>query len=171
MEIYSTIDGVVTIRIRQRIPLVRVITSGGGTWYIDKDGYILPASRKFAPHILVASGDFNMGHQLRETMCLNEVKDKDFYKPWIDVLTVTNYINKVDFLKAQIVQIYLNSKNIIELIPRVGAHQIILGDASDLENKFFKLEVFYKEGLKKEGWNKYQKIDLRFNNQVICTKR
>ncbi len=171
VEIYSTVNGVITIKIRQRIPVVRVITSGGVTWYIDKDGYILPASRKFVPHILVASGDFNMGNQLRETLCLNEVKDKDFYKAWFDVLNVANYIDNVDFLKAQIVQIYLNSNKIIELIPRVGAHQIILGDASDLENKFFKLEVFYKEGLKKEGWNKYQKIDLRFNNQVICTKR
>jgi cell division protein FtsQ len=171
VEIFSTVDGVITIKIRQRIPVVRVITSGGATYYIDKDGYIMPASRKFAPHILVASGDFNMGNQLKETMCLNEIEDKNFYKPWFDVLTLAKYINKIDFLKAQIVQLYLNSKKLFELIPRVGAHQIILGDASDLENKFFKLEVFYKEGLKKEGWNKYQKIDLRFKNQVICTKR
>ena len=171
VEIFSTVDGVMTIKIKQRIPVVRVITSDGTTYYIDKDGYILPASRKFSPHILVASGDFNMGNQLKETLCLNEIEDKEYYKPWFDVLTLAKYINKVDFLKAQIVQMYLNSKKVFELIPRVGAHQIILGDASDLENKFFKLEVFYKEGLKKEGWNKYQKIDLRFKNQVICTKR
>ena len=171
VEIFSTVDGVMTIKIKQRIPVVRVITSDGTTYYIDKDGYILPSSRKFSPHILVASGEFNMGNQLRETMCLNEIKDKEYYKPWFDVLTLAKYINKADFLKAQIVQMYLNSKKVFELIPRVGAHQIILGDASDLENKFFKLEVFYKEGLKKEGWNKYQKIDLRFKNQVICTKR
>lgn len=171
VEIYSTIDGVITIKIRQRIPVVRIITTGGATYYIDKDGYILPASTKFAPHILVASGDFNMGNQLRESMCLNKVEDKEFYKSWYDVLAIAKYINGVDFLKAQIVQLYLNSKKVFELIPRVGAHQIILGDSSELEHKFFKLEVFYKEGLKKEGWNKYQKIDLRFKNQVICTKR
>jgi cell division protein FtsQ len=171
VEVFFTVDGVMNIRIRQRIPVVRIITDVGATYYIDKDGYILPASRKFAPHVLVASGDFNMGDQLRKTMCLNDLKDRDFYKSWTEALELAKYINNDDFLTSQIVQIYLNSKEIFELIPRVGAHQIIIGDASDLENKFFKLEVLYKEGLNNEGWNKYQKIDLRFKNQIICTKR
>ena len=171
VDVFFTVDGVMTIRIKQRIPVVRIITSGGATYYIDKDGYILPASRKFAPHILVANGDFNMGEQLRESMNLNEIKDKDFYKQWFDVLELAKYIENDDFLKSQVVQVYLNSKKIFELIPRVGAHQIIIGDATDLDSKFFKLEVLYKEGLKSEGWNKYQKIDLRFKNQIICTKK
>ncbi len=171
VEIYTTIDGVLTIKIMQRKPIIRIITSGGSTWYIDKDGFILPASRKFVPHILVANGDFNMGNQLRETLSLSEVEDKVFYKSWFDALTLAKFINEDDFLSAQVVQLYLNSKNNFEIIPRVGAHQIVLGDASELKNKFFKLEVFYKEGLKNIGWNKYQKIDLRFKNQIICTKR
>jgi len=171
VEIFSTVDGILTIRIKQRIPVVRIITSGGSTWYIDNDGYILPASRKFTPFILVANGDFNMGTQLRETMSLGKVSDKKFYKPWNDVLALVRYINSNDFLKAQVVQIYLNSKNEFEMIPRVGAHQIIIGDTSDLESKFEKLELFYREGLRNVGWNKYQKIDLRFKNQVVCSKR
>jgi len=171
VDIFTTMNGTLTIKIRQRIPQIRIITSGGGTWYMDKDGFIMPASRKFSPHILVANGDFNMGNQLRETMSLNDVKDKRFYKPWFDALILGRYINNDDFLKAQVVQLYLNSKNEFELIPRVGAHQIILGDASDLENKFYKLNIFYREGLNNVGWNKYQKIDLRFKNQIICSKR
>lgn len=171
VEIFTTVDGILNIKIRQRIPVIRIITSGGSTWYMDKDGYVFPGNRKFTPHILVASGDFNMGNQLRESMCLHETSDRTFYKPWFDALTLAEYINNNDFLKAQIVQLYLNSGNQFEIIPRVGAHQIILGDASDLDNKFFKLEVFYKEGLNVIGWNKYQKIDLRFKNQVVCSKR
>lgn len=171
VEIFTTVDGLLNIKIRQRIPVIRIITSGGSTWYIDKEGYVFPGSRKFSPHILVASGDFNMGNQLRDKMCLHETTDMNYYKPWFDALSLAGYINNNDFLKAQIVQLYLNSKNQFELIPRVGAHQIILGDVSDLDNKFFKLEVFYREGLNVEGWNKYQKIDLRFKNQVVCSKR
>ena len=171
VDVFFTLDGVMTIRIRQRVPVVRIITSGGTTYYIDKDGYILQGSRKFSPHLLVANGDFNMGDQLRKTMCIDSISDKDFYKPWSDVLKLAQYINADDFLKSQVVQVYLDSKNVFELIPRVGAHQIVIGDASDLEAKFFKLEVLYREGLNSEGWNKYKKIDLRFKNQIICTKK
>jgi cell division protein FtsQ len=171
VDVFFTVDGIMTIRIKQRAPVVRILSSGGATYYIDKDGYILPASRKFSPYLLVASGNFNMGDQLRNTMHLGDVTDNDFYKPWFDILKLVDYINDDDFLKAQVVQVYLDSHGIFELIPRVGAHQIVIGDASDLESKFFKLDVLYKEGLNSEGWNKYKKIDLRFKNQIICTKR
>jgi cell division protein FtsQ len=138
---------------------------------MDSEGFAMPASRKYTPHILVANGDFNMGNQLTASMSLGKVSDTKFYKPWKDALALALYINEDDFLRAQILQIYLNSKNEFELIPRIGAHQIILGDASGLEGKFFKLEVFYREGLRNVGWNNYQKIDLRFKNQVVCSKR
>jgi hypothetical protein len=30
---------------------------------------------------------------------------------------------------------------------------------------------FYREGLDKEGWDIYRTIDVRFDDQVVCTKR
>ncbi len=41
---------------------------------------------------------------------------------------------------------------------------------SDLAVKFRKLKILYNEGLKYEGWNNYEKINLKYKNQVICTK-
>jgi cell division protein FtsQ len=65
----------------------------------------------------------------------------------------------------------INSMGQIELIPLAGEHLIILGDTSDIEGKMKRLELFYEEGLNKTGWDKYSKIDLSYNNQVVCTKR
>jgi cell division protein FtsQ len=81
------------------------------------------------------------------------------------------YISEDKFLSSQIVQIYYNGSGDFELIPRVGAHQIIFGDIKDYQLKFMKLKVLYEEGLKYEGWNKYVMINLKYKNQVICTKR
>ena len=53
----------------------------------------------------------------------------------------------------------------------MGSHKIILGSAHDLEKKFEKLKVFYRKGLEKVGWDRYQTINLKFENQVVCTKR
>ena len=59
----------------------------------------------------------------------------------------------------------------IVLVPRIGNHIIEIGKADNLEKKLAKLEEFYKEGLSKVGWNKYNKINIEFDKQVICTKK
>ena len=82
-----------------------------------------------------------------------------------------NFFSKILQNINPIVQIYVDEKNNVELIPRVGNHNIILGDASDLENKLEKLMIFYKKGLSKTGWNEYSTINLKYKNQIVCTKR
>jgi cell division protein FtsQ len=171
IEVYTTLDGIMNVRVRQRTPVVRVIASNGAGYYLDEDGYIMPSSRKFSPYLLVANGSFFVGDQFRRVACLDSIPDKKFYRPWFELLELADFINDDSFWSAQIVQLYLNSNQDFEIIPRVGAHQIILGKAEGYETKFSNLEILYDEGLKKEGWNNYQKIDLRFKNQVICTKR
>jgi cell division protein FtsQ len=66
---------------------------------------------------------------------------------------------------------YIHKDHEIELIPRVGAHIIHFGDISDYKYKFFKLKAIYEKGFNALGWNKYEHINLKFSNQVICTKR
>ena len=35
-----------------------------------------------------------------------------------------------------------------------------------------KLKTFYTEGLNKtDGWNKYSTINIKYKNQVVCTKK
>jgi len=171
IEVYTTVDGVLNIRVKQRTPVVRVIASNGAGYYLDEDGYIIPANRKYTPFLLVANGSFFVGDQFKRVACLDSIPDKKFYKPWFEVLELADFINGDSFWSAQIVQLYLNSRHDFEIIPRVGAHQIILGKAEGYESKLSNLKILYSEGLNKEGWNNYQKIDLRFKNQVICTKR
>ncbi len=171
IEVYTTLDGVLNIRVIQRTPVVRVIASNGAGYYLDKHGYIMPASRKYSPYLLVANGSFFVGDQFKQASCLDSIPNKKFYKPWFELLELADFINGDSFWSSQIVQLYLNSNHDFEIIPRVGAHQIILGKAEGYESKFSNLEILYEEGLKTEGWNNYKKIDLRFKNQVICTKR
>jgi len=39
------------------------------------------------------------------------------------------------------------------------------------EKKLRNLELLYEQGLSRYGWNTYQTINLKYTNQVICTKR
>ena len=51
---------------------------------------------------------------------------------------------------------------------RVGSHKILLGESENIEDKLNRLEVFYKETIGKQNWNKYTTLDLRFKDQVVC---
>jgi cell division protein FtsQ len=82
---------------------------------------------------------------------------------------LSQYIDKNDFLKAQIEQIYLNDEKEFELIPKIGNNTILFGDTEDMKEKFEKLIVFYRKGLNTIGWNKYKFINLKFKNQIVCS--
>jgi cell division protein FtsQ len=84
---------------------------------------------------------------------------------------MVKYINRNDFLKAQIQEIYINRKNEFELIPTMGDHRIIFGDIENMEGKFKKLLVFYEDGLRNMNWNRFSTINIKYKNQIVCTKK
>ena len=101
-----------------------------------------------------------------------EIKAKGVHIPIIkDIYNLASYINKDDFWKAQFQQIYVNENFEFELIPIVGDFNIIFGDISNIEKKFEKLKLMYKTGFNNEGWNKYKTINLKYKNQIVCTKK
>jgi len=171
IDIYTTMQGSLTVRVTQREPVVRIFTGESRSYYLDKEGNIMPESRKFAPFVLVANGYFPGGTDLEKSGNINNVSNKNKYKAWFDVLELVKNINKDDFWKSQIVQVYLNRNGKFELVPRVGAHLILLGEISEMEEKLDKLKILYMKGFPFEGWNNYEKIDLRYKNQIVCTKR
>ncbi len=171
VNIYVTMQGSLTVKAIQREPVVRIFTGESRSYYLDAEGYIMPESRRFTPFVLVANGYFPGGNEISNAGHIDNIQNKKKYKAWFDVLELVKYINKDDFWRSQVVQIYFNRQGKFELIPRVGAHMIILGDVTDMEEKLNKLRSLYLKGFPVEGWNTYEKIDLRYKNQVVCTKR
>ena len=88
----------------------------------------------------------------------------------INLYKLSTYITEDKFLKSQIEQIYVDPNGEFELIPRIGNHIILVGGAENLEDKFERLFVFYKYGLSKTGWSKYNIINIKFKNQIVCSK-
>ena len=46
-----------------------------------------------------------------------------------------------------------------------------MGNASDFENKFAKLKLFYREVMPKRGWNAIDTISVKWNHQIVATRR
>jgi cell division protein FtsQ len=158
-EVSCDVSGRMEIQLEQSIPLVRIMPEGREGFYLDTEGDILPLSKQFVPYIFLVSGfispaDNNTGaEQLQE------------------IFSFCSYVTEHPFWSEQLVQLYVNRKGEYELIPRVGAHQILLGSMEQWELKLRNLELLYRQGLSLYGWNSYSLINLKYTNQVICTKR
>lgn len=151
VDCYITSSGGVNIDVWQREPLFRVC--GLYNYYVDVEGKILPLSRNFTMYVPVVSGSVN------KQFATSKLKD------------FVLFLRNNEFWNAQVVQIDVDADSAIVLIPRVGDHEIYLGDLENYEEKLHRLKVFYVEGLNKVGWGDYQRISLKFKNQVVCTKK
>ena len=170
---YSSPDGSLFVEITQRQPILRIINSDQKSYYIDNEGYLIPFSTIQTPNVLVATGNIkeNFNPDLikyNHVSQFNVTKKRNILS---DLYEFANFINSDLFWKSQFEQVYVNKKEELELIPRVGAHIIILGNTDDYENKLSKLMTLYNKGLNNIGWNEYETINLKYKNQVICSKR
>jgi cell division protein FtsQ len=172
-EAYISEPGILHVDIRQKTPFVRISNRMGQAYYLDKHGNIIPLSYNFSPFVLVANGNISEPFRVGQTLNIFDVKHDSLplaRKTIYDVYRLVSFINADKFWNAQIEQVYVNSKYEFELIPRVGSQVIELGDTDNLEEKFENLKLLYLEGFNKIGWNKYERISLKYKNQVVCTK-
>ena len=174
-EVFASVNGEVRICATQRQPIARLFTLSGETYYIDRDGKLMPWSSSYTANVVMANGFINesYGNWYRYTM-----KDIEAsaplreYSVLDDIYRISDFIGKDSCRKALIGQIYVNSAKEYELIPNIGTFRIVIGDSNDLEEKFNKLTVFCRDGLRNTGaWNEYSVINLKFKNQIVCTKR
>lgn len=167
-EVFTDLKGNVTIDIVQRNPIARVFLANGKSGYIDEWGKWMNLSKKFTARVIVISGFLPNWNGEINTNSNLEIENKN---PWNQAYLVTQAIKSDEFLTSQFEQIYVESNGDFVLIPRVGRHSILLGNTEQLDKKFEKLKLFYKDGIAKVDWNKYKQIDLRYKDQIVCTKR
>lgn len=170
-DVYSDFSGQVYIKLKQRNPIMRVITKNNTHYYIDDECKLMPVSNNYSANVPVVSGEitndfFTPGYK-PHTFNDSITGDVDLH----GLFRFVNYINAHELWQAQIEQIYINNNMEIELVPRVGNHIIILGNLENFKYKLGKLEAMYKKGLAQTDWNIYSTINLKYSNQVICKKR
>lgn len=172
-NVHRNFDGVLNIEIQQRTPIMRIVDKNRESYYIDKEGALMPLSNKYAAHVLVVSGNMKEPYAQRRHLDLmdpSSLTEENKGTRLFDLFELAKYIQGDDFWNAQIEQIYVG-KNGVELVPRVGTHIIQFGSIENYKIKFRNLVALYDQGLTKVGWNKYKTINLKYHNQVICTKR
>lgn len=161
-KVFTDMNGALHIHIEQREPIIRILNNKGESYYLDRTGMKMPLSPLFTARVAVASGNiFESG------------PGSDSLSSYVgrSLLKIATYVDKDAFWKAQIEQIFVNTQSEFDLVPKVGNHIIHFGNASDLDQKFGKLKLFYTEALNLLGWELYSEIDVRYKGQIVCKKR
>lgn len=152
VEAYKTPSGIIKLEVTQKIPILRIM-GVRGNYYVDNHGTTMPISRRYVARVPIATGYVE-----------KELAVTDLYK-------FALFLQGNEFWNDQIEQIYVHPDNDVELIPRVGNHRIMLGSLDGFEEKLANLRLFYEQAIPKVGWEKYSMINLKYKNQIVCTKK
>lgn len=170
-QVFLTVDGLMHVKLEQRNPVLRIMNTNGESYYVDESGRFMPVSDKYSANVVVANGMIDARYSNKAIELKEFAPDDTSNKNQIteQLFAVAKYLQSDTTLNALIEQIYVNGNNEMEMIPRIGNHVILFGDAGDMREKFEKLKIFYIKGLNKVGWTNYETINLKFKNQVVTT--
>ena len=149
-EVFVTIDGVLKAVVKQKTPIVRVF-DGKRSFYIDYKGNTMPLSANFTARVPLVLGVIRKQN--------SEALAELFRKIYDDA-----------FLKKNIIAIQIMPSGSLKMLNRNFDYQIDFGGAKNVDAKFRNYKAFFQKAVVDSSLYKYRKIDLRFTQQVICTK-
>lgn len=144
--------GILTVKVKHRKPVVRVMAESGN-YYLDKFGEKIPISANYTANVLVVTG-----------YCSEEYAKKE-------LLPFVLYIEKDLFWASQIEQVHIEKNGDVILTPLVGDQIIELGYLNNYQEKLRNMKAFYNQVLANNNWDKYEKVSLKYKNQVVAKKR
>lgn len=159
-ELFSDLKGNLIVKVELRRPVARIVQSHGPDAYIAEDGTVMPVSDKFTSRVILVSGDF-----VPKFVSADNIRDLEEGK---QLMTLLKTIRDDAFWRAQIAQVDMNGKGRLVLYPQVGDEILEFGELADLDVKFRKLKIFYKEIFPRVGWNKYDRINVEYKDQIVA---
>lgn len=148
-QVYVTVNGTVKADVEQKTPIARVNTAE--SFYIDDEGNYMPLSSNYSARVPLVTG-FIKRNDLKEAY------------------TVAKKIKNDDFLLKNVVEIHQGANKDMYLKLRQCNFIVKLGEVNSLDKKINNLKAFYQKNLHDKTLNEYSKVNLQFDNQVVCTK-
>ncbi len=158
-EVFKDLKDHLIIKATQNKPIARIIGNGKNA-YIGENGNLLPVSPKYTARVPVITGN-GTKHLLE----LENVMEDEYAKGIYDLV---QFINKESFWTMQIGEIVLERNQHVVMYPQVGDQRLEFGLPTDIEKKFSKLRIFFKQIMPTKGWNAYDRVNVAFKDQIIC---
>jgi len=159
-ELYGDLKGNLLVNVELRRPIARIVQEDAPDAYIAEDGVMMSVSEKYTSRVMLISGSFVKG--LLESEDLNKTEEGK------QLLAMIEFIRDSEFWKAQIAQLDIDAAGKITIYPQITGQRVEFGKPENIEAKFRKLMIFYKEILPQRGWTRYERVNLEYEGQVIA---
>lgn len=148
-QVYLTVDGTLGAKIEQRKPIGRV--SASPDYYLDEDGKHMPLSEVYSARVPLITG----------------ISENDFN----ELTSLLIKINEDEFMKKSVVGLDRKKEGDIALELRKTNLKVLFGKPENINEKFQNFKAFYKKTKEDSTLFGYNMVNLKFENQVIATKK
>jgi cell division protein FtsQ len=149
-QVFVSVDGVLKAFVKEKKPIARVFNDES-TYYIDYQGNTMPLSNTNTARVPLVLGSISAKNRKQLTKVLKLIYDDPF-------------------LKKNIIGLELDNNDDLQMKNRNYNFQIEFGKMVHIEKKFKNYKAFFQKVVLDSTLNKYKKINLRFNHQVVCSK-
>jgi len=157
-QLYFDNQSMLHVRLQERVPIARVFARNGQSFYLDSNAQTLPLSDQ----VVIECPVFNGLHV--------SAKGKPDSLQAKRIVGLAKYIQLDSFWSAQVGQFDIDEKGMFELVPVAGNHRVQFGAAEEPAAQFHRLWVFYQQVLRTQGLDRYARIDVRYQGQVVASR-
>lgn len=145
-------NGRLLITVSQLLPVMRVF-DGDQSYYVNRAGKRMAATTNYHCDAPIVRGHFTRKY------------------PETRLLPLIDYVEQDSVLRSLVTMYSVQDTNNIILVPAISGHVINIGSADGFDNKFAKLKLFYKKVMPERGWNTFDTISVKWNHQIVATRR
>lgn len=170
-EAKMSMGGKLVVNVIQRTPVLRMFYQDN-EYYISRQGTCMPLSAMHYCDIIVGSTECEEPLLRRPTaIMLDDTANHNQPRSLLMLWVVASYISDNPRYQNVFDQVAIGQGGDIYLIPKLGDIAIVLGDTTRLEEKFNNLWAFFNKGINQVGWDAYSRINLKYKDQVVCTRK
>jgi cell division protein FtsQ len=152
VSVTRTTDSRIHLRVNPMHPVARVWDSGR-SYYINREGKRITANARYHTDVPVITGTFD-----------------SVFQPTA-LLPLIDYIEADSTWSSLITMIKTDRRHNVILIPMIRGHVINFGSIANIPDKFSRLHRMYTEVLPVKGWNYYDTLSVKWDGQVVATRR
>lgn len=165
-EVYVTKDGILHVSLTQRTPVLRFQKDSIGL-YADAEGVLFPLQPGYTAHVPIIDGNIplNVGKDFQGRPVTGRERQ------WArQIIGLVSYMRDGGIWLKNIVQIHVDEKGDLILIPDEGREKFIFGQPDSIEEKFRKMELYYTSIVPDKGKDFYSTVNLKYDGRIICRK-
>lgn len=165
---FISLNDTLFIKAKEHSPVLRVYNNEGHSIYVTEDGNIIPSSPVFTPRLIIANGDFQFPVS-KDNANLNDTLYAQ--SGLSEALAIALALRNDRFLNSNVGQIYKNKNNEYELMVNNLSARVIIGDTIAVSTKLSRLGTLLEKYSGTDALKDYKTLDLRYKNQIVCTKK